>query len=133
MSYKRSSHYKPLSPHLTIYKPQITSILSILHRGTGIVLFLANFIIISWVLSVAIGREAYDILQTILLHPMGLIILAGWSFSFFYHLSNGFRHLLWDLGWGYEMQQVRLTGWIMIVTSLLLTVLLWLYGMGAIV
>ncbi len=117
---------RPLSPHLQIYKIQITSLLSILHRGTGIVLFGGGFLWSIWFLCLAMGRQSYETLQSLLLHPFGLIFLMGWSFSFFYHLCNGLRHLAWDLGYGYDMPTVRLTGWIVVISSFFLTFTAWI-------
>jgi succinate dehydrogenase / fumarate reductase, cytochrome b subunit len=119
---------RPLSPHLQVYKIQITSLLSIMHRGTGIVLYGGSILWALWFLALASGPQNYNRLQDFLLDPLGLIILIGWSFSFFYHLCNGIRHLLWDLGIGYEMPMVRLTGWTVIVASLLLTIMAWILG-----
>jgi succinate dehydrogenase / fumarate reductase cytochrome b subunit len=120
---------RPLSPHLQIYKPQITSVLSILHRGTGIVLFGGSILWCFWFVSLAGGRDAYHHYQTLLLNPVGLIILMGWSFSFFYHLCNGIRHLLWDIGIGYEMPTVRKSGWTVVFSSVLLTGITWTIGL----
>lgn len=120
---------RPLSPHIQIYKAQITSLLSILHRGTGLFLFFGSFIWVGWLVSLALGPEAYEYIRSFLQHPLGRLFLMGWSFSFFYHLCNGLRHLGWDWGYGYEMPTVRLTGWIVIITSLSLTLLTWIFWM----
>ena len=119
---------RPLSPHLQIYKIQITSLLSILHRGTGIVLYGGSILWALWFVALAAGPESYTKMQGFLLHPFGLIILLGWSFSFFYHFFNGIRHLMWDLGLGYEMSTVRRTGWIVVFSSIFLTILAWVLG-----
>lgn len=116
---------RPLSPHLQIYKIQITSFLSILHRGTGIVLYGGAFFAACWFLALAGGPEAYQTMQSYIYHPLGLLILLGISFSFFYHLCNGIRHLLWDAGWGYELPEVYTTGWIVVISSLVLTIIAW--------
>ena len=119
---------RPLSPHLQIYKPQITSVLSILHRATGIVLFGGSILWCFWFVSLAAGRAAYHHGQELLVSPLGLIILLGWSFSFFYHLCNGIRHLLWDIGVGYEMKTVRKSGWTVVFSSVILTGATWALG-----
>lgn len=119
---------RPLSPHLQVYKIQITSLLSIMHRGTGIVLYGGSVLWVLWFLALAAGPQSYYRMQDFLLAPFGLIILIGWSFSFFYHLCNGIRHLLWDLGFGYDLPTVRFTGWTVIVTSFFLTTLAWTLG-----
>ena len=120
---------RPLSPHLQIYRPQITSVLSILHRGTGIVLFGGSILWCFWFISLAAGKDAYHHYQTLLLNSVGLIILMGWSFSFFYHLCNGIRHLFWDIGVGYEMSTVRKSGWTVVFSSILLTGIIWTIGL----
>ncbi len=122
---------RPLSPHLQIYKIQITSFLSILHRGTGIILYGGAFLWVIWVVALATGPENYTKIQAFLIHPFGLFILMGWSFSFFYHLCNGIRHLFWDLGVGYDMPTVRRTGWIVVISSIFLTGVSWTLGILA--
>jgi len=119
---------RPLSPHLQAYKIQITSLLSILHRGTGIVLYGGSILWALWFVALAIGPQSYEAMQHFLLHPLGLIILMGWSFSFFYHLCNGIRHLMWDLGIGYELTTVRRTGWTVVIASFFLTGVAWVLG-----
>lgn len=112
---------RPLSPHLQIYKIQITSLLSILHRGTGILLFVGSMVWGLWFVALAAGPQSYGKLQALFLHPLGLLCLMGWAFALFYHFCNGLRHLMWDLGYGYDMPTVRLTGWIVVVSSFALT------------
>ena len=119
---------RPLSPHLQIYKVQITSFLSILHRATGFVLYLGSLLWSIWFLALSEGEESYIALQQMFFHPIGLLILFGWSFSFYYHLSNGLRHLMWDLGKGYDMFTVRFTGWAVVITSIILTAFTWVTG-----
>ena len=122
---------RPISPPLQIYKVQITSLLSIMHRGTGIVLYGGAILWTLWFVALAEGPQAYAQMQNFLLSPFGLMILASWSFSFFYHLCNGIRHLIWDLGIGYEMSTVRLSGGLVVVTSLLLSCIAWMIGIWA--
>ena len=119
---------RPLSPHLQIYKIQITSLLSILHRGTGIVLFGGSILWGFWFISIASGPETYYQTQSFLLSPLGLLVLIGWSFSFFFHFCNGIRHLIWDLGFGYDMPIVHFSGWVVIIASISLTVATWVFG-----
>jgi len=119
---------RPLSPHLQVYKIQITSLLSILHRCTGVVLYGGAVLWAIWLMALAAGPQSYENMQSFLLHPLGLILLLGWSFSFFYHLCNGIRHLMWDLGLGYDMPMVRRTGWEVIISSFFLTCVSWSIG-----
>jgi succinate dehydrogenase / fumarate reductase cytochrome b subunit len=122
-------HKRPLSPHLQVYKIQLTSLLSILHRGTGIVLFGGAILCTLWFLALADGPQSYEMMRTFLHHPLGLILLLGLSFSFFYHLCNGMRHLLWDVGMGYDLSDVYKTGWIVIGFSFTLTGFAWILGL----
>jgi len=119
---------RPLSPHLQIYKIQLTSLLSILHRGTGMVLYGGAIGCTWWFLALAQGPGAYQTMQSYIMHPLGLLLLLGLSFSFFYHLCNGIRHLLWDAGWGYELSEVYKTGWIVVISSFVLTGITWIIG-----
>ena len=117
---------RPLSPHLQVYRWQMTSVLSILHRGTGLFLVLGTVMIAFWVIALALGHNVIESYQACLGALQGKILLAGWSFSLFYHWANGIRHLLWDAGWGYEIERVYMTGWIVVLVSVILTGLLWL-------
>ena len=117
---------RPLSPHLQVYRLQLTSVLSILHRGTGLFLVLGSVMIAFWVVALALGYNIFASYQAWLGSLLGKMLLAGWSFSLFYHWANGIRHLLWDAGWGYEIERVYMTGWIVVLSSVVLTGLLWL-------
>ena len=117
---------RPLSPHLQVYRPQLTSVLSILHRGTGLFLVLGTLMISFWVITLALGPNIFVIYQTWLGSLIGKVLLVFWSFSLFYHWANGIRHLLWDIGWGYDIDRVHMTGWIVVSVSVILTGLLWL-------
>ncbi len=116
---------RPLSPHLGIYRWQVSNSLSILHRATGIMLSLGAVLLTAWLMSVASGYQAYARLSDWLLGPVGGLLLFAWTFSFFYHLCNGFRHLGWDIGLGFDKQQARWTGWLVVITAGLLTVAFW--------
>ncbi len=114
---------RPLSPHLQIYKPQITSVLSILHRITGAVALSGVLFVVLWLVAVAQSNQGLlDILQS----GIALVYLFIWSASICYHLCNGIRHLLWDAAIGLEMQQVRTTGVLVLVATVLLTALVWI-------
>ena len=117
---------RPLSPHLQVYRPQVTSVLSFLHRGTGLFLVLGTLMISFWVIALALGHNTFANYQTWLGSLMGKVLLVFWSFSLFYHWANGIRHLLWDIGWGYDIDRVHMTGWIVVSVSVILTGLLWL-------
>jgi succinate dehydrogenase / fumarate reductase cytochrome b subunit len=116
----------PISPHLQIYKPQITSVLSILHRISGFFLFLGSFIWSGWLIGLASGPECYVWVQDMALHPLGLIVLVGWSFVLFYHILNGIRHLMWDAGIGVDINTATKTGWVVVLGTMSLTILTWI-------
>ncbi|MCC5862902.1 MAG: succinate dehydrogenase, cytochrome b556 subunit [Gammaproteobacteria bacterium] len=117
---------RPLSPHLQVYRPQITSVLSISHRASGVFLAAASLLLIYWLLAAASGPEAYAAAQGFFGHWLLRLVLIAASFGFFYHLCNGIRHLCWDAGWGYEIRQVIVSGWTVIIASLVLTLGFWL-------
>ena len=117
---------RPLSPHLQIYRPQITSVLSITHRLTGIGLMVGTLMLTCWLVAAASGPTAHEVLQVWLSGIIGLVLLLGWTFALFYHLCNGVRHLLWDAGWGFELKQVDLTGWTVVGAAGVLTVAAWI-------
>lgn len=121
-----AEHRRPLSPHLQVYRPQITSILSILHRLTGIALAAASLLLAYWLTAAAYGADAFAAAQAFLASWFGRLILFGLTFALFYHLCNGVRHLAWDAGWGYELPTLRLTGWIVVAVSLAATLLTWI-------
>lgn len=116
---------RPLSPHLQVYKPQLTSVLSILHRFTGIFLVAGAFIIVGWLSALTLGSQYFSTYQTILKTIPGTIILFAWCFSMFYHLFNGIRHLFWDAGSGHDLKNVYLTGWLVVIGSTVATIILW--------
>lgn len=121
-----AEHRRPLSPHLQVYRPQITSTLSILHRLTGIALAAASLLLAYWLTAAAYGADAFAAAQAFLASWFGRLILFGLTFALFYHLCNGVRHLAWDAGWGYELPTLRLTGWIVVAVSLAATLLTWI-------
>lgn len=121
---------RPLSPHLLIYRPQITSVLSIVHRATGVFLGLGAVLFAYWLNAAAYGDEAFARVQAGLAHPLGRLFLFGWTLALFFHLCNGVRHLFWDAGWGFEMDALRTSGVAVLLVSLFLTVVAWLAGYG---
>lgn len=122
----RATQSRPLSPHLQVYRPQITSVLSILHRMTGIALTVGTLLLAYWLIAAASGPEAFAAAQSFIGSWFGVILMLGWSFSLFYHLGNGIRHLAWDAGWGFELETATMTGWIVVGASAGLTLLSWI-------
>ena len=122
----------PLSPHLQIYRWQISSLLSITHRITGILNLLGLIFISAWISSAGIGENLFEYFSVFLKSFIGKFILIGFTWSISYHLLSGIRHFFWDLGYGYEIKTANISGVIVIVSSLLLAVFLWLIGRGLI-
>tara|TARA_B100001094_G_scaffold325219_1_gene379192 strand:- start:264 stop:638 length:375 start_codon:yes stop_codon:yes gene_type:complete len=116
----------PLSPHLQIYKWQITSVLSILHRITGVILSLGTIILSTWLLCLALGEFYFDTFNYLISTFIGRTILIGYTWSVCFHTLNGIRHLTWDYGYGMQISVVKLTGWIVIISSFVMTTTIWL-------
>ena len=116
---------RPLSPHLQVYRPQMTSVMSILHRAAGVVLTTGTFIMAAWLVSLALGKEAYNVVVMVIGHPLGQFVLFGYSVALIYHALNGVRHLGWDLGFGLTIPQVYKNGQIVLFLTVVLTMGLW--------
>ena len=121
---------RPLSPHLEIYKPQLTSVLSIVHRMTGVALAGGTLFLTWWLIAAAMGPEAYAFTQWIYGTWLGYLVLFGFSVSLFFHLCNGIRHLFWDVGLGYEIETVYRSGWTVLAATAVLTASAWIVGLA---
>lgn len=116
---------RPTSPHLQIYRPQLTSGTSILHRITGIVLALGLPVLIAWFIALSQSRESFALAQAYAGSILGRVALFVWSLAFFYHLLNGIRHLMWDAGLGLDIKTAYRSGYAAIGGTFLLTLLVW--------
>lgn len=123
---------RPLSPHLQIYRWQWTMLLSIMHRMTGVALALGMIWLVWWLVAAATGPEAFENAQAFAAHWFGRLILLGFTWALFYHLSNGIRHLFWDAGRGFELSTGYGSAWLVVLASVALTGLAWLAGYGII-
>ena len=121
---------RPLSPHLSVYRWPITMTLSILHRVTGVGLSLGFVALACWLVSAASSRASYDNFMTLVGTIPGRLLLIGWSFAFFFHLSNGVRHLMWDMGKGLDKVQATRSSWFVIVLTIVMTLGYWLIIQG---
>lgn len=119
---------RPLSPHLQVYRPQITSVLSICHRISGVALAVGTFLMVSWLLAAAQGPAAFAEAQGFMGSFLGRLMLFGWTFALFYHFCNGIRHLAWDLGHGYDLEMVTRSGWFTVGAAIGLTLFAWVLG-----
>ncbi|MCW5751250.1 MAG: succinate dehydrogenase, cytochrome b556 subunit [Alphaproteobacteria bacterium] len=116
---------RPISPHLQIYKPQISSVLSILHRITGAALGFGLLLFAWWLIAAASGPEAFARASGFIGSVLGRLILFGFTWALFYHFCNGIRHLFWDMGKGFELPVMHRTGWAVVAGSAVLTILVW--------
>ncbi|MGI9235036.1 MAG: succinate dehydrogenase, cytochrome b556 subunit [Woeseiaceae bacterium] len=120
-----SNHDRPLSPHISIYRWPITMALSILHRITGVALSLGFVVLVAWLFDAATGPEAYAVFMSVMGSAVGKLLLIGWSFAFFYHLANGARHLMWDMGRGLDKGEANFSSWLVLVSAVALTAVFW--------
>ena len=116
---------RPLSPHLQVYSWQLTSVMSIGHRASGIALSFGTFLILVWVLTLSLGQEIFNQVNHYITHWFGQLILFGFSLALVYHLLNGIRHLYWDAGKGYELESVYKSGYSVIILTIILTTSIW--------
>ena len=123
-----ASSQRPLSPHLQIYRPQLTSVLSISHRATGIALAAGSLVLAAWLIAAAAGPEAFACINGVLGAWYGQILLFAWSYALFYHLCNGLRHLVWDAGHGFDLKTTYFSGYLVLAASAALTLVAWLWA-----
>lgn len=123
---------RPTSPHLQVYSWSLEMALSILHRATGVALTGGALLITWWVIAIASGPEAYDQFGMIMGSIFGKIALFGFTFALMLHLSNGIRHLFWDMGKGFDLEDSHRSSKIVFVASTVLTILSWVIGYGLI-
>ena len=117
---------RPLSPHLQVYKPQMTSVLSIVHRAAGFALALGSIMVIWMLVAAATGPEAFTGFTNFVGSWLGQLMLFGWSAAFFYHMSNGIRHLVWDTGYLFKIENAYRGGYVVLASTVILTALFWI-------
>ncbi len=117
---------RPMSPHLQIYKPQITSILSITHRATGIAVSVGTLLMVWWLVGAAASEAHYATVSWFIRSPLGILMLFGWTVALWYHFCNGIRHLAWDSGFGFELPQVHASGRAVLGATAVLSVVTWI-------
>ena len=123
-----NSSQRPLSPHLQVYKPQLTSLLSITHRLTGLMLSLGLVIFSAWLYCVVKAPDTANQMALFFASGFGQVLLFAWVFAFNYHLCNGIRHLFWDAGKGYDIPTLYKTGYLVLVMALVLTAVMYYVG-----
>lgn len=122
---------RPLSPHLQVYRWQLTMVMSILHRVSGIVLTVGAFGVAWWLLALSSGDALYARAARVMSSPLGLLVLFGFSLALVFHLLNGLRHLLWDMGWGFEISETYRSGWTVTVLTVVFTAAIWFAALDA--
>ena len=118
---------RPLSPHLQVYKPQVTSVLSIFHRITGVALSFGLVLLVGWIFSLSLGESIFNYYSLFLESWLGLLVMFSFTFALNYHFCNGVRHSFWDAGYGYEISTVYKSGLAVVIISLSLTCTIWFF------
>ena len=116
---------RPLSPHLQVYRPQLTSVMSIMHRASGAVLATGSLLVALWLVALAAVAAVFNLLADAIQHPLGQFVMFGYSLALVYHGLNGIRHLMWDLRVGLEIKQVYQSGYLVLGLTVLVTAALW--------
>ena len=114
---------RPISPHLQIYRPQLTSVLSIMHRLTGLLLSGASVVLSLWLVSLALGEPTYSLSARLWDSWASTALMVAVVFCVYFHLLNGVRHLAWDRGFGFDLPTVYASGWTVVVVALALSAL----------
>ena len=117
---------RPLSPHLQVYRPQLTSVMSIMHRASGAVLATGSLLVALWLVALAAGTTVFNPVADAIQHPLGQLVVLCYSLALVYHGLNGIRHLMWDLRIGLEIKQVYQSGYLVLGLTVLVTATLWL-------
>jgi len=117
---------RPLSPHLQVYRPQLTSLMSISHRVTGVALTTGTLVLAVWLIALAVGGVIFVMVAAALAHPLGQFVLFGYSAALIYHALNGIRHMAWDFGRGLTIPDVYRSGHAVLLLTFFLTASLWL-------
>jgi succinate dehydrogenase / fumarate reductase cytochrome b subunit len=117
---------RPLSPNIQIYRPQLTSVLSIANRLTGAALALVACGLVAWLVAAALGEKPFALVQGVFVSWPGQVVLFGVTFAFFLHFCGGLRHLVWDTAHGFELASIYASGWTVVAASLALTAAVWL-------
>ncbi len=128
MSKANVSADRPLSPHLQVFRPIVTMVMSILHRVTGAGLYIGMVLLVWWLVAAAAGPEHFAIINGFLGSWVGGVFLLGFTWALLHHLLGGIRHLIWDIGWGFDLPTANAMSWATIIGSLSLTVVVWVIG-----
>ena len=116
---------KPLSPHIQIYRWEVTMLVSILHRAAGIAMLVGAGFVVWMLLALASGEAAYDCFHKFITSPLGTLMLLGWTAALFLHMGNGIRHFFWDVGKGYQIATARRSAFMLLAFTAAMTLLVW--------
>jgi succinate dehydrogenase / fumarate reductase cytochrome b subunit len=130
MSQTKPTVQRPLSPHLGIYRMQINMVMSIVHRITGAALYFGTILLAAWLIATASGPDAFEVVDAIFGHPLGKLVLFGYSWALIHHMLGGMRHLLWDTGRALDIKSADALAWLTVIGSVSLTALLWFAGLS---
>ncbi len=128
MAEAKGTAARPLSPHLQIYRPMLTMMMSIVHRATGAVLYVGTLLLAWWLLAAASGPNAYATFQSVASSFIGRIVLFGYTWALMHHMLGGLRHLIWDTGRGFGPAEREWLARANLVGSIVLTIILWVIG-----
>ena len=128
MSLETDIMNNPLSPHLQVYKWQITSVVSILHRISGVVTSIGFIVLTIWLLAIGISEEAFNFVNSIFTSVLGRAVLIGFTLAVCFNMLNDIRHLFWDYGYGFNLNVAKMTGWLAAIMSIILTILIWIFA-----
>ncbi len=121
---------RPTSPHLQVYRLPMTAKMSITHRMTGVILMGGTLLVAGWLIAAAMGESYYNQAMMLATSKLGLVILFGWTLALYYHLCNGIRHLFWDMGYLFNLDNARLSGWIVLLAAAAMTAGTWYLACG---
>ncbi|MBN8919987.1 MAG: succinate dehydrogenase, cytochrome b556 subunit [Rhizobiales bacterium] len=119
---------RPLSPHLSIYRPMLTMMMSIVHRITGCAVYFLMLLLVWWLMAAASGPNAYATFQSVMGSILGQLVLLGTTWALLHHLLGGIRHLIWDIGYGFEPAEREWLALATLIGSVALTLVLWVVG-----
>lgn len=122
---RRARPQRPLSPHLQIYTPLINMVMSILHRITGVALYVGTLLLAWWLIAAATGPDYFNYVAGLFGSLPGRFVLAGYTWALLHHMLGGLRHFLWDFGFGYDLKTIDQLSWGSILLSLALTAVIW--------
>jgi len=120
---------RPLSPHLSVYRIMINTVMSIVHRITGAALYFGTLLLAAWLVAAAMGERQFTLVNNLFGHPVGQLVLFGYTWAIFHHMLGGLRHFIWDTGRGFEIWQINLLSWLTIIGSISLTLATWFIGL----